>query len=203
MEDEFIFRGRVQAMLDGGVDVIQIRDKSASDKTILGRCSILRELVGENEDRVLIVVNDRPDLARLSGADGVHVGQDDLSVLMAREILGNEFLVGVSTHNVEQIQQAVVDGADYIGVGPVFESATKSFESLAGLKFLKEAFEFLKNSNMTLEIPVFAIGGINESNIEKIIETGFSRVAVSKSIQGTETPKQAAENLKNFLIKNT
>ncbi|MDR2763206.1 MAG: thiamine phosphate synthase [Planctomycetaceae bacterium] len=194
MEDEFVFRERVRGMIEGGGDVIQIRDKSASDQTILGRFSILHDLVDNNENRVILIVNDRPDLAKLSGADGVHVGQDDLSVKMARQILGDEYLVGVSTHNMDQVRRAVVDGADYIGVGPIFESSTKSFENFAGIEFLNEFIESTEN------IPAFAIGGINENNIEKVVETGFSRVAVSKSIQSADDTKQSAEKLKSFLV---
>ncbi|MDR1485110.1 MAG: thiamine phosphate synthase [Planctomycetaceae bacterium] len=195
MSDEFIFREAVGQIIAGGADVIQLRDKLADDRTLLSRGYILRELVGGGLGRVLFIMNDRPDLAVLVGADGVHVGQDDLAVSEVRRIIGNEYLVGVSTHNVDQARQAVSDGADYIGAGPVFESATKDFDL-----FLLSGIGFLEELCGVVDIPAFAIGGINEDNINKIIAAGFSRIAVSNAIKNATNPKQTTENLRNLLM---
>ncbi|MDR2644352.1 MAG: thiamine phosphate synthase [Planctomycetaceae bacterium] len=192
MENELVFKDVASQIIEGGADVIQLRDKSADDQTLLSRGNILRELAGSGTKRVLFVMNDRPDLAILTGADGVHVGQKDLSVANVRQIIGNKYLIGVSTHNIDQAHQAVIDGADYIGAGPVFESATKNFNSLAGI-------EFLNDVSRAIKIPAFAIGGINEDNITEIIAAGFTRIAVSNAIKNAQNPKQAAEKLRNFI----
>jgi thiamine-phosphate pyrophosphorylase len=134
-------------------------------------------------------MNDRPDLALLSDADGVHVGQEELSVHEARRIVGPQRLVGVSTHNIEQARQAVIDGADYIGVGPVFASKTKDFSSLAGLEFVRQVAGEIK-------LPWFAIGGIDEDNIERLIAAGATHVAVSSAICGSQQPGDVTANLR-------
>ncbi|MCH8891452.1 MAG: thiamine phosphate synthase, partial [Myxococcales bacterium] len=119
-----------------GVDLLQIREQTLPDAELLRWARTLREWT--REAGVLLVMNDRPDLAVLSQADGVHVGQEELSVSEARRIVGPRMLIGVSTHNIEQARQAVLDGADYLGVGPVFSSQTKSFDSFAGLEYVRQ-----------------------------------------------------------------
>jgi thiamine-phosphate pyrophosphorylase len=192
MEDEATFKNTVKEIIDGGINVIQLRDKSANDQTILSRSNIVRDLINNEARQVLFIMNDRTDLTKLAKADGVHVGQDDLSVSMARQIVGDEYLVGVSTHNITQARQAVTDGSDYIGAGAVFTSATKNFESLAGIEFLKEI-------QAEINIPAFAIGGINENNISEVLATGFSKIAVSKAILNSTNPKFTTEKLRSFL----
>ncbi len=117
---------------------------------------------------MLFILNDRPDLARLVEADGVHLGQDDLPVNEARRILGPDALVGVSTHNLEQVRQAVLDGASYIGVGAVFPTTTKATPEYAGLEFVRQAL-----AETTL--PAFAIGGVNLKTIDHLAMTGARR----------------------------
>ncbi|MDR2172016.1 MAG: thiamine phosphate synthase [Planctomycetaceae bacterium] len=188
-----IFREVVKGIIEGGADAIQLRDKFATDRVILNRGYILRELIDGGFGNVLFLMNDRVDLAKLVGADGVHVGQDDLPVAAARNILGDGFLVGVSTHNIEQARRAELDGADYIGVGPVFKSETKDFNLLAGVELIKEA------SLLGLKIPAFAIGGIDEENIMEVIKAGFGRVAVSNAVKNAPDPKLAAKKIKTLL----
>jgi len=134
------------------------------------------------------MVNDRPDIAVLAEADGVHVGQDDLSVYEARRIVGADLLVGVSTHSLEQARQAVLDGADYIGVGPVFTSKTKQFESLAGLEFVRQVAA-------EISLPWFAIGGIEFENLEQVCEAGATRVAVCSAVCRAARPEEVARRL--------
>ena len=142
--------------LAGGADVIQLREKGLPDRELLSRAREVRILTAQAKAR--FILNDRPDLARLAGADGVHLGQDDVSVRDARRIVGPNLLIGVSTHDRAQLDAAVSRGAGYLGVGPVFPSATKDFSEpeLAGLAYVQAAAE-------TTNLPWFAIGGITEA----------------------------------------
>jgi thiamine-phosphate pyrophosphorylase len=137
---------------------------------------------------LLFVMNDRADLAALSDADGVHVGQDELSVNDARTIVGPKALIGVSTHSIEQARQAVIDGANYIGVGPTFPSSTKSFDTFAGL-------DLLRSVAAEISLPAFAIGGITRENLPQVQAAGINRVAVTGAVIGAKDPKLAALEL--------
>ena len=136
----------------------------------------------------MISINDRPDIAPLCDADGAHVGQDDLSVRAARRIVGPDRLVGLSTHSVEQACRAVLEGADYIGVGPVFSSSTKQFATLAGLDLVRRVAD-------EITLPWFAIGGIDPSNVNQVVEAGAQRLAVSGAICSADDPGNAAREL--------
>ncbi len=175
--------------LEGGAQVVQFREKNLSDREWLARAREVRILTAKAGAR--FVANDRPDLAVLSGADAVHLGQDDMTVRDARRVVGHRVSVGVSTHTPEQIDAAVVAGASYLGVGPVFPSKTKEFadEDLAGIGLARRAAE-------TTNLPWFAIGGINEETIDEVLEAGATRVAVSEAIAGAEAPRQAARLLR-------
>jgi thiamine-phosphate pyrophosphorylase len=144
----------------------------------------------------LFIVNNRPDIAFLAAADGVHLGQDDLPVSEARKILRDEKIVGVSTHNLEQAQRAVRDGADYIGVGPVYPTRTKKdVVSPVTLDYVREA------ANADLPIPFFAIGGIKVHNASEVLAAGASRLAVVTAIVGSPDPAQAATDLRSIVDK--
>lgn len=169
--------------LEGGAKAVQLREKNLPDREILNRAAAVRKLTGEAGAR--FILNDRPDLAVLSGADGVHLGQDDLSVRLARRVIGPNALVGVSTHDAEQLDRAVLDGGSYFGVGPVFPSPTKKFDDYAGLEFVRHAAE-------TTKLPWFAIGGITLENLDALLEAGASRVAVSSAIVRADKPRAAA-----------
>jgi thiamine-phosphate pyrophosphorylase len=167
----------------GGAGMVQLREKDLPDRALLARARQVREWTRKAD--VLFIVNDRPDVARLAEADGVHLGQDDLPVKEARRIVGPGALVGVSTHDVEQLRRAVLDGASYVGVGPCFASTTKAFESLAGLDYLRQAV-----GETTL--PAFAIGGINANTVGAAVAAGARRVAVSAAVAKSEDPRAAA-----------
>ena len=175
--------------LAGGADVIELREKNLADRELLSRAREVRILTAQAKAR--FVLNDRPDLARLAGADGVHLGQHDLSVRDARRIVGPNLLIGVSTHNRAQLDAAILSGAGYVGVGPVFPSATKEFSEpeLAGLAYVQAAAE-------TTNIPWFAIGGITEENVERVLAAGATRIAVSAAVVRAERPRRAAARLK-------
>ena len=190
--DEFL--QMAQGLITAGVDVVQLRDKGLTDRELLNRARRLRDLT-QNSSRLLII-NDRPDLAILSGADGVHVGQAELSVKDARSIVGPDLLIGVSTHSIEQARQAVLEGANYIGVGPTFPSGTKHFEHFPGV-------ELLRAVAAEIRLPAFAIGGIARENISEVRAAGFTRVAISGAITRAEDPSRAAREIKSTLMAET
>lgn len=167
----------------GGAGMFQLREKELDDRSLLERARNVRRWTRKVD--ALFIVNDRPDIARLVDADGVHLGQEDMPVHEARKIVGANALIGVSTHTMEQIRQAVLDGADYIGVGPSFASTTKAFEALAGLEFVAQAVR-------ETSLPAFAIGGINATTIEAAVKAGVKRIAVSAAIARADDPRQAA-----------
>ncbi len=175
----------------GGAQVIQLREKGLGDRDLLARATEVRRWT--RRAGVLFILNDRPDLARLVDADGVHLGQDDLPVRGARRILGAEALIGVSTHHIDQVRQAILDGASYLGVGPTFPSQTKAFPAFAGLEFVRQAC-----AETTL--PLFAIGGINANNIGAVLAAGARRVAVSNAIAKADDPRAIATQLR-FALK--
>lgn len=174
----------------GGVDLVQLREKELTDRELLARARDVRRWT--RETGVLFIVNDRPDIARLVGADGVHLGQDDLPVREARRLLGPDALVGVSTHDLDQVRRAVLDGADYLGVGPVFPSQTKSFDRFPGLEFVAAAAR-------QTSLPAFALGGIGPENVARVVAAGASRVAVGAALAGADDPESVARALKAAL----
>ena len=174
----------------GGARMFQLREKDLPDRLLLERARQVRRWTRQEE--ALFIMNDRPDIGLLAEADGVHVGQEELPVKEVRRILGPEGLVGVSTHTVAQARQAILDGASYIGVGPVFASKTKKFKEHAGLGFVREV-----SSETTL--PVFAIGGIALENIDEVVQAGALRVAVSNAVCSADSPRLAAAALRKKL----
>ncbi len=177
------FEQFARSLIDAGVHVLQLRDKRLEDRRLLERARRLRELTGRSD--TLFIMNDRADLAVLSRADGVHVGQEELSVKDARTIVGPDALVGVSTHSIEQARQAVLDGAGYIGVGPTFPSDTKQFDRFPGL-------ELLRVVSAEIRLPAFAIGGITRENLPEVLATGFSRVSLGGAITTSSDPAAEA-----------
>lgn len=186
----FSLRDTLTALAEGGVEMVQLREKGLSDRELLTRARQVRQWTRERG--LLFIVNDRADVARLAEADGVHVGQDDLPVKEARRLVGTDAVVGVSTHNVEQVRAAVLDGADYLGVGPVFASRTKAFADLAGVAFVRAALAETTR-------PAFALGGIDLGTIGEVVAAGATRVAVSQALLASEAPAATARALRGFL----
>ncbi|HUT90655.1 MAG TPA: thiamine phosphate synthase [Thermoguttaceae bacterium] len=180
------FTALVRSLVDAGVHVLQLRDKTLDDRRLLERARQLRRLTHRSD--TLFVMNDRPDLAALARADGVHVGQEELTVKDARTIVGPDALVGVSIHSIEQARQAVLDGAGYLGVGPVFASGTKRFEEFPGLDLLRAVAGEVR-------LPAFAIGGITRENLPEVLGAGFRRIAVSGAITTSPDPAASAREL--------
>ena len=184
------FQQLVQSLVDAGVHVIQLRDKQLDSRTLLERAKTLVAIT--RPAGVLSVMNDRADLAAAAATDGVHLGQEDLSVAAVRRIVGPDCLIGVSTHALSQAQQAVLDGADYLGAGPTFESGTKQFAEFAGLEYLQQVAA-------EVSLPTFAIGGITAENLPQVLATGISRVAVSGAVTRAPSPAAAAQQLLKHL----
>ncbi len=158
-----------EEMIEGGVDLLQVRGKTKSASEIEAVAMNLRPVTSKHS--VPLIINDYPQIARAVGADGVHVGQEDLSVKEAREQGGGGLLVGKSTHSVEQARAAVDEGADYIGFGPLFATPTKPDYKPIGLADIAEAHRLVK-------IPIFCIGGINLENLAQVIAAGAKRVVI-------------------------
>jgi thiamine-phosphate pyrophosphorylase len=180
----------IESIIAAGADAIQLRDKTLTDRVLLRRARVARQATSQTG--ALLIINDRPDLAALSRADGVHIGQDDLSVKDARTVVGPSALVGVSTHTIEQARAAVLDGADYLGCGPTFATPTKKFEQLAGPELLAQVAAEIR-------LPAFAIGGINMSNLAQVMAAGFSKVAASSAVTAADDPAAAAGQLRKHL----
>jgi len=179
----------VKACLAGGADMIQLREKQLDDQELLTRAKWLTKAC--DLANALCIINDRPDIAQLSGADGVHLGQDDFPVSAARQLIGPDHLIGLSTHSPEDINSTDALAADYLGVGPVFPSVTKTFDRFAGLELIGEAVGSTK--------PWFAIGGIDQSNIPEVAGAGAKRAAVSSVVIAADKPDDVAHMLREHL----
>ncbi|HEY3244693.1 MAG TPA: thiamine phosphate synthase [Phycisphaerae bacterium] len=172
-----------RAAIEGGADALQLREKELSDRQLLERAVQLVDLCRSRG--VLCIINDRPDIAVLAGADGVHVGQDDLSVAAARRIVGAERIVGCSTHTLEQAQAAALASPDYIAIGPMFPSPTKPQSQVAG----PETFAAVRRIT---SLPLVAIGGIRTDRWPALAEAGVDRVCVCSAVIGAPDPAAAA-----------
>ncbi len=176
----------VEAALQGGLKLVQYRDKEADDLTRLENAQKLCQLC--HSYGALFMMNDRVDLAVAVNADGVHLGQQDLPIALARQLLGPNRIVGRSTTNPQEMAKALAEGADYIGVGPVYATPTKAGKAAAGLEYIEYAVQ-------NASIPWFAVGGIDASNIEKVRESGAKRVAVVRAIMQAENPTVIVQEL--------
>jgi thiamine-phosphate pyrophosphorylase len=175
--------------LESGADALQLREKHLTDRELISRARWIVDAC--KEQRRLCFVNDRPDIARLANAHGVHVGQAELTCLDARALADHECLVGVSTHEPGQSAAAVLATADYLGVGPVFASQTKSFSRFAGLEYVRQIAQDVR-------IPWFAIGGISLDNVDDVLAAGATRIAVTSSVSQSPAP---GETVAEFLSK--
>ena len=169
----------VEAALQGGLTLVQYRDKTADDDVRLTNAQKLCQLC--HRYNALFIVNDRVDLAIAVDADGVHLGQQDLPIALARQLLGSQRLIGRSTHCPDDLHRAIQDGADYIGVGPVYETPTKAGRPAAG-------FDYVRYAAAHATLPWFAIGGIDTSNLPEVLAANVDRVAIVRAIMHAEQP---------------
>jgi thiamine-phosphate pyrophosphorylase len=181
----------LEGALRGGADLVQLRDKDASDEEIGAAAAWTRERCAAYG--ALFILNDRPDLAVAVGADGVHVGQDDMPVAEARAIVGAERIVGLSTHSIEQADAGARSGADYIAVGPVHATPTKEGRPPIGLEPVRHAAAHVSG------LPWFAIGGIDRQTVGAVVAAGARRAVVVRAIAQAEDPEAATRDLRAAL----
>jgi thiamine-phosphate pyrophosphorylase len=179
--DEFL-----ATVLGAGVDIVQLRMKDAGDDAIVAAGQRFARAAGAH--RALFILNDRPDLVAATGADGVHVGQDDVAVDAARAIVGPDRLIGLSTHSPKQVDAAADLDVDYIGVGPVYATPTKPGRPAVGLGLVGYAAAHVN-------VPFFAIGGISPANVGAVHEAGAERIAVVRALTEAADPARAARRL--------
>jgi thiamine-phosphate pyrophosphorylase len=179
------------AALRGGVDMVQLRDKRADDEQLLRAAARFRAVC--HRHGALFWLNDRPDLALEAGADGVHVGQRDRPVAEVREQVGEDLLIGLSTHSPEQFDAALRSEADQLSVGPVWETPTKEGRPAAGLDYVRYA------ARHGGDRPWFAIGGIDPGNVGEVVAAGARRIVVVRAIRDAADPEAAAAALREAL----
>jgi thiamine-phosphate pyrophosphorylase len=184
-EDAFL-----DAALAGGVDVVQLRDKRASDAELVAAARRFAARCAAHG--ALFILNDRPELVVATGADGVHVGQDDVGVAAARALVGGQRLIGLSTHSPAQIVRANSLDVDYIGVGPVHATPTKPGRAAVGTELVRVAAAQAR-------MPFFAIGGIDARTVGAVREAGAVRVAVVRAIAEAADPERAARSLRRAI----
>jgi thiamine-phosphate pyrophosphorylase len=180
----------LRAAAAGGVDIVQLRDKSLADDALVAVAHAARALC--EQLGLLLIVNDRPFVASEAGADGVHVGQDDAPVSEVRELVGEELLIGLSTHTAAQIDATDPALVDYIGVGPVHETPTKPGRPAVGT-------EPVRYATTHSPVPFFAIGGLDAGNLADVLDAGASRVCVLRAIAGAADPERSARELRDLL----
>jgi thiamine-phosphate pyrophosphorylase len=180
----------LEGALRGGADLFQLRDKDASDDELLAAAQTARARC--HAAGALFLVNDRPDLARACGADGVHVGQDDMPVAQARALVGEEAIVGLSTHSIEQAGAGARSGADYIAVGPVHATPTKEGRPAIGL-------EPVRFAAANVGLPWFAIGGIDAATVAAVADAGARRIVVVRALAGADDAEATARELREAI----
>ncbi len=180
-----------EAAVRGGADCIQLREKQLDDRELLDRAARLVEYCRRKD--AAVIINDRPDIALLAGADGVHLGQNDLPAQQVRKLAGRRLVIGASTSNIDQAESALSNGADYCGVGPMFPSSTKHKETIAGTTYLKQYLQWNK-------LPHLAIGGIGPDNISDLVQHSVKGIAVSACICQSKIPEEDTRKLAQRLI---
>ncbi len=177
-------------VIDGGADAIQLREKTISDSEFISLAGEVHDITTKRGS--LLIINDRVHVAREINADGVHLGQQDMSVLEARDIIGNEKIIGVSTHSVIQAKQAQKDGADYIAIGPIYPTKTKDHEPSVGIEVIREI-------SGAVNIPFIAIGAITLDNLDEVLKAGASRIAACSAIIGSKDIYSSTRQFKEKL----
>lgn len=180
----------VEATLRGGADMVQLRQKLMPRGELLTLARRLRQLV----DGALFVVNDHVDIALISGADGVHLGPDDLSIASARNVAGDRLIVGASASSIEAARAAINDGADYLGSGPAFSTPVKTEKQVIGPQSVAEISRVVGST-----VPVFAIGGIDASNIAQLTALGVNRACVIRAVATASDPEGVTRRLRAML----
>jgi thiamine-phosphate pyrophosphorylase len=185
---------KVEAAVQGGVKIVQYRQKEGADSERIAIAQQLCQIC--HQYGALFLVNDRVDIALVVGADGVHLGQQDMPVAIARQILGEDLIIGLSTTSPQELEIAIAAKPDYVGVGPVFATPTKPGKAASGFEYVRYAAQKLaQNSDPKLEMPWYAIGGIDAENLAEVVGAGASRVAVVRSLMQAENPALVAKQM--------
>ena len=177
-------------VIDGGADAVQLREKTISDSKFISLAREVRDITTKRGS--LLIINDRVHVVRKVNADGIHLGQQDMSALEARNIIGDEKIIGVSTHSITQARQAQKDGADYIAIGPIYPTSTKGHEPSVGIEIIHEISE-------AVSIPIIAIGAITLENLDGVLKAGASRIAVCSAIIGSKDIYSSTRQFKEKL----
>ncbi len=178
---------------EGGADVVQLRDKARTSKDLLSIALQIREVT--RSAGITFIINDRLDLALASGADGVHLGQEDLPIPFARKVSGKGFIIGTSVRTVEEAMIAETEGADYIALSPIFNTSTKS-DAGPG-----KGLEMLKRIKSAVSIPVIAIGGIGKGNVRQVMDAGADGVAVISAVVGQKDIVKATAEMRSLIYQ--
>ncbi|MED3647511.1 thiamine phosphate synthase [Halalkalibacterium halodurans] len=193
--EEFHPGRSLQAVMEeailGGVDIIQLRDKKSHKREVLEKARVLQALAKKYD--IPLIINDHIDVALAVDADGIHLGQDDLPLSEARKIMGRDKIIGISTHKIEEAREAEKGGADYIGVGPIFE--TKSKEDVVD----PVTTAYIQQVAHEISIPFVAIGGIKLHNVEQVLDAGATRICMISEIVGAEDVKGTCEVFSTIL----
>ena len=186
-DEEFL--NIIEEAIKGGTTIVQLREKTASTKDFYQLALKVKEITSKYD--VPLLINDRIDIAIAVDSEGVHIGQDDMPADIARKIIGEDKILGVSASTVEEAKKAEIDGADYIGSGAVFPTATKDDADSVSKEELKEIVD-------SIDIPVVAIGGITLENAESLKDTGIAGFSVVSAIMSADNPKEASQKLREI-----
>ena len=181
------FESKIRSAVEGGCTMVQLREKNVNSYLIYQRALSIKKIT--DEYHIPLIINDRLDIMLAVGADGVHLGQQDIPVKIARKLIGKDKIIGVSAHCPEEAEKAEQDGADYLGVGAIFPTETKKDIIITPVNVLREIKE-------TVSVPVVAIGGINQNNINTLKGSHVDGVAVISAIMKSKDPKSSAVALK-------
>lgn len=180
----------VSKIKDSGADIIQLRDKESKKESILKEAYKLRKLLTNSQ--ALFIINDYIDVAKLVDSDGIHLGQNDLPLDIARQLLGKDKIIGVSCHNLNQAIEAQKNRADYISIGPIFSTPTKP-------EYKAVSLDLIRKVKKAIHIPFFVIGGINENNVNDILSLGVKRVAICRAICRAKNIRSAIKKFSRIL----
>lgn len=190
--EEFEFLNKIEEACKSGITLLQLREKEKSGREFLNTALKVKKIT--DKYNVPLIINDRIDIAMSVDSAGVHLGQSDINVKYARRLLGNNKIIGATTKTVEQAKEAVKEGADYLGVGAIYETTTKVKTKITSIETLNE----ICNS---VNIPVVAIGGLNEENLSILKDSKISGIAVVSAIMKSKDIKKSVENLKSIIKK--
>jgi thiamine-phosphate diphosphorylase len=183
----------VESAVKGGVSCVQLREKNCSKFEFEKQALLLKGFL--SDQNIMLIINDNLDVAQAIGADGIHLGQRDTPLSMAKKIIGDSMIIGISAECLEDAVRAEKEGADYIGVGPIYSTATKT-DTGAPI-----GLDGLIKIRKRVKIPIVAIGGINHTNAEAVIKSGADGIAVVSAVVSAKSPEKAASELKKIIIE--